>query len=220
MRRTALLATSILVLLSVAVPQGAVQATADRHSDHPARSLTASWWNWVVSTSPSPLEGSYDGGQRCDGSFVRGAFFLAGTTASEPVERTCTVPAGKPILFPVVNALCSEGFDPPDPRPFWVCAKSLLDSALEGDSEVFARVDGEAVEIRRIAGHFAWRIPSDDNLFAIPAGRYDAAGNGLWVYLPHGLRPGQHTIHFGGSFFDGGFLQDITYHLRVQRSWS
>lgn len=220
MRRTALLATSIIALLGVALPQGAVQATADRHSDDPARSLTASWWNWVVSTSPSPLEGSYDGGKRCDGSFVNGFFFLAGTTDSEPVERTCTVPAGTPILFPVVNALCSEGFDPPDPRPFWVCAKGLLDSALEGDSERFARVDGRAVEIRRIAFHFAWRIPSDHNLFGIPAGRYDAAGNGLWGYLPHGLRPGLHTIHFGGSFFDGGFIQDITYTLRAKRSGS
>lgn len=220
MRRTALLATSIIALLGVALPQGAVQATADRHSGDPARSLTASWWNWVVSTSPSPLDGSYTGGERCDGSFVSGAFFLAGTIESDPVERTCTVPAGKPILFPVVNALCSEGFDPPDDRPFWVCAKSLLDSALQGDSEYFARVDGEAVEISRLALHFAWRIPSDENLFGIPAGRYDAAGNGLWVYLPNGLRPGRHTIHFGGSFFGGDFVQDITYTLRVKRSGS
>src|SRR5215217_3128942 len=93
--------------------------------------LTGDWWNWAVSTSPSPLEGSYKGGTQCDGNFVDGVFFLGGSTTSKAVKRTCTVPANTPILFPVVNAVCSaapavqqpNGTFTGDPKPYTKCSQ-------------------------------------------------------------------------------------------------
>jgi hypothetical protein len=80
----------ILALLGVAAP--IASAAQDSSGGHQSLSdLTAAWWNWAAQ-DPSPLVGNYKGGERCDGRFVKGVFFLAGSTTVEPVKRTCTVP--------------------------------------------------------------------------------------------------------------------------------
>ena len=58
----------------------------------------------------------------------------------------------------------------------------------------------------------------DANLFGIPAGTYaPAVADGYYLLLLP-LRPGPHTIAFGGTGnFAGPTSQDITYHLRVVR---
>jgi hypothetical protein len=176
--------------------------------------LTAAWWNWAVQ-NPSPLVGNYEGGEQCETVTIDGVeyIFLAGTTGGE-AERTCTVPAGTPILFPVVNAVCSEAFTPPDPAPYPRCAERLIDQALE-DGEIFATLDGKDLKTQRITSEtFTWVLPPD-NVFGLPEGSYDAGSSGLWVYEPKGLKPGEYDLTFGGSFFGGGFTVDVTYHLIV-----
>jgi hypothetical protein len=67
-------------------------------------------------------------------------------------------------------------------------------------------------KITRIAsGSFVWTIESDNNPFGLPAGIYDAASEGLWVYLRKGLPEGEYEIEFGGDFPNVGFRQKITY---------
>jgi hypothetical protein len=58
----------------------------------------------------------------------------------------------------------------------------------------------------------------DANLFRLPAGTYaPAVADGYYLLLAP-LRPGVHTIAFGGTGnFGGPTSQDITYHLRVVR---
>jgi len=184
--------------------------------------LTGDWWNWAVSTSPSPLEGSYKGGTQCDGNFVDGVFFLGGSTTSKAVKRTCTVPANTPILFPVVNAVCSaapavqqpNGTFTGDPKPYTKCSQDFLDQILLNGT-TFATLNGQSLEIQRLeSGPFTWTFPSPSNIFpSVPPGSYDAAANGLWVCLPQGLEPGTYTLQFGGTFPNVGFEQDITYNL-------
>ena len=83
--------------------------------------------------------------------------------------------------------------------------------------------NGEDLEIRRLAtGPFTLILP-EDNIFDCPqcvppvdlaGGPYEhrAISDGLWVYLPQGLEPGEYTLEFGvGS----GVPQDITYELIV-----
>jgi hypothetical protein len=202
----------ILALLGVAAP--IASAAKDSSGGHQSLSdLTAAWWNGAAQ-DPSPLVGNYKGGERCDGRFVKGVFFLAGSTTVEPVKRTCTVPDDTPILFPVVNAVCSEAF-PADPRPYTKCARDLLDQALV-DSTTFAKLDGQSLRIRRIAsGPFSWTVESADNPFGVPQGTFRAASDGLWVYLAGGLPEGKHTLRFGGEFPNIDFRQEITYKLKV-----
>jgi|SRR5215211_3943819 len=168
MRRIIVIALSVILALMVAVPLASAQTSATSQSSKTnLGALTASWWDWAM-TDPSPLEGSYAGGTQCDGSFVDGVFFLAGSTTSSSVERTCTVPADTPILFPVLDSVCSKAFgvggqDPPDPTPYSRCARNTVDHALAGGS-TYARLDGQNLPIQRIAsGTFRWTIPTNNN---------------------------------------------------------
>jgi hypothetical protein len=222
MKRIIVLALSVVLALALAAPI----ATAQQSKAPSLASLAGSWWSWIATSESSPLEGSYVEGIQCKGEFVDGVFFLAGPTFGEQtVQRTCTVPANTPLFFPVFNTLCSEAWtNPPDPTPYTECAKNLLDQGLDGSS-MFATLDGKNLTSKRIAsGSFQWRIrqgfdaytDNDGTLFK--PGKYDAASDGYWVYLQKGLklRKVPYTLHFGGSFFGGGYAPDVTYTLIVK----
>jgi hypothetical protein len=212
-KRAIVMTISVILALVVAAPMASGQTASPSQTNLGA--LTASWWDWAM-TEPSPLEGSYTDGEQCDGTFVEGVFFLAGSTTGQPVERTCTVPADTPILFPVVNVVCSRAFIPPDPTPYTRCARDFLNNVILPDSTTYARLDGQDLEIQRVAsGTFQWTIESDNNPFGLQAGTYPAASDGLWVYLPQGLSAGEYTLEFGGKFPTAGFRQKITYNLIV-----
>jgi hypothetical protein len=222
---------SVILALVVAVPLASAQTAATSQTNQTKLgALTASWWNWAMQ-DPSPLQGSYTGGPKCDGNFVHGVFFLAGAAsvngAPSSVERTCTVRANKPILFPVTNVVCSEAFTghqpAPDPKPDdTACATPTTSDVINPPSHFYARVDGNDAKQRRIAsGIFRWTIASNDNPYGLDAGTYPAASDGLWVYLRNGLQEGNHRVKFGGHYeitpfgtFEG---TKVTYNLRARQ---
>jgi hypothetical protein len=218
-RRIIVMSLSAIMALVVAIPIASAQETTN------LANLTAQWWNWGFSTSPSPLEGSYTGGTQCEGQYVDGVFFLAGAGGSEPVDRTCTVPADTPILFPVSNVICSAAWDSKkyaDPRPLDTgCAEPYTSDTIDPPSKWYATLDGQDLEQQRIAsGLFQWTIASQKNPFGLKKGTFEAASDGLWVYLEEGLTAGEHTIVFAGTHkrtpfgsFEGA---RVTYHLTVQ----
>lgn len=68
--------------------------------------LAGSWWNWVLK-EPEPNNVLLDDtgadctrNQKGDVWFLAGAFF--GTT---PITRSCTIPTGKALFFPIANTL-------------------------------------------------------------------------------------------------------------------
>ena len=216
------MAICVLLALIVAAPIASGQSSSQSQT---VGKLTGDWWNWAVSTNPSPLEGNYKGGTLCDGSFVDGVFFLGGSTTTKAVKRTCTVPSNTPILFPIVNTACGAAptIDPDgdgtftgDPKPYNKCANDILDQIVL-NSTTFATLNGQPLEIQRLeSGPFTFTVPSPSNLLpTVPPGSYDSAASGYWVYLPQGLEPGTYTLHWGGTFPNVGFKQDITYKLTV-----
>jgi hypothetical protein len=225
-RRIVVIALSVILALVVAIPiaSGKPAPTGQKPSppgqlkkNLPA--LTAESWNWAASINPSPTQGSYTSPDpRCNGEYVKGVFFLAGSIATNPETRICTVPAHTPILFSPFNYLCSAAFDPiqepNDQPPYDECATENANLVIESPSNFYARVDGKDANQQRIAsGVFQWTIAVDNALgiAGLNAGTYPAAQDGLWVFLGKGLKRGEHTIEFGPT----GDLQgaDITYKL-------
>src|SRR5215218_3815143 len=153
-KRAIVMAISVLLALIVAAPIASGQSSSQSQT---IGKLTGDWWNWAVSTNPSPLEGSYKGGTQCDGSFVDGVFFLGGSQTNKAVKRTCTVPANTPILFPIVNTACGAAPTIPDghggftgdPRPYNKCANDILDQVVL-NSTTFATLNGQPLEIQRL----------------------------------------------------------------------
>lgn len=70
---------------------------------------SAKWWQWAFRSEFAQFT---DGSQNVDCSAgQRGAvWFLAGTLSGEAATRTCSIPAGKVLFFPLVN----YGFWNPD----------------------------------------------------------------------------------------------------------
>jgi hypothetical protein len=212
-RRAIVLAISVILALGVAAP---IAAGQNQSHSNILKELAAQWWNWAV-LEPSPLVGDYsEGDPQCEGEFVEGVFFLAGTTGGD-VTRTCTVPADTALFFPVVNVVCSEAPTVPtdggftgDPEPYGKCAKEIVHSALKDGGDPYATLNGENLTIRRIGSKpFMWTFPEESTVFpSVPVGSYDAETYGLWVYVPEGLPEGEHEVQFGGLFDI-----DVTYTL-------
>jgi hypothetical protein len=230
MRRLIVLLCSALLALMVVAPAVSAQRSLGQSAD--LGDLAAGWWKWALKkpVQVSPLLGDYSwkgqpqGAAKCAGGSRLGVWNLAGEFALEQTAggfvgeatRTCKVPAGKPIFFPVFNVICSPATG--DTGNLQECATNLTGQLL-ADSSFFAMVDGEDVPIERVAsGLFTITLPKNNILGASP-GAYPAATDGLWVYLPEGLTKGEHVIRFGGTFpipGDGTFTLDITYNIIVK----
>jgi hypothetical protein len=182
-KRAIVIAISVILALAVAAPIASGQ-TASQPQD--LKALSGEWWTWAIS-KPSPLDGDYIQGRRCKGEFVEGVFFLAGTQGGE-ATRTCTVPADTALFFPVLNSFITD-----DEEAYPEGPTNFVDTAL-ANGEFSATLDGEDLEIIRIAtGPFTLTVPKP-NIFKAPPGPYTAVSDGLWVYLPQGLEPGEYTL--------------------------
>ena len=243
MKRIIVMALSIILALTLAAPTmalGKVEPSAAESAR--AAQLDAAWWSWAVSTpkSKSPLNGgdpNYSTDQ-CNGQPVTKTaskeWFLAGSAAAlsedggtiisgSGEERTCDVPAGTHLVFPILNNFCGtpvdvDPADPDAPEKLSECAKKITDDMLE-DGSYYVKVDGQDVAANRIvrAQPSPYTInfyddpnSDDDNLFAEFGylGEQTAASAGLYVRLPP-LSKGEHTIEWGGIFdYEGGPIYD------------
>jgi hypothetical protein len=227
MKRMIVMAISILLALTLAMPVAFGQVGQGSKASRSTGELAAAWWQWALSkpAAESPLFGggsSYNKKQ-CDGEPVTATpdetWFLAGLAGTDAVERTCTVPAGSTLFFPVVTS--SFVFTDPETdtdEQARESASGFMDALLaDPDFEMSVTVDGEEIKKSRIVRaetpFFEVQLPRN-NVFGEPQGEYRAFADGLWVTLGP-LPPGEHTIEWEMSAPNVGFSQNITYNLTV-----
>ncbi|MDJ0806850.1 MAG: hypothetical protein QNJ78_08450 [Gammaproteobacteria bacterium] len=183
----------------------------------------AAWWQWALSipADRNPILDP-DGSFCAEGQGSGPVFFLAGTWVElDEGGRTCSVPAGQFIFFPLVNTECSEAEDGTD----WYCATEAACRECAGrnantydpDSLVLI-VDGKKLkdldEHRFQSAAYYFTLP-DDNILGEDETKSISVADGYWVML-NPLPPGKHTIHFEGGPYDGSWLQDVTYTITVE----
>jgi hypothetical protein len=179
---------------------------------------SAKWWQWALSL-PVDQNPWYD----VDGSCANGAngqlepvWFLTGVLGeSNTAVRNCTVPAGKALFFPLINAECSTLEAPPfyckDEATCLSCATSF------NIGDVFAEID--EVPVHNLERYlvqsplFSFTLP-EENVWGMPAGTGQSVSNGYYLMLAP-LSVGKHQIHFGGTYTDYNFSLEITYYLTV-----
>jgi hypothetical protein len=145
-------------------------------------------------------------------------WFLAGSFGSDPVVRTCNVPEGRALFFPVIN-FAHFGF-PTDP-PITVAEMEAILDPIRQATGLEVLVDD--VPVGRLSRYFVVSpvfsvVAPADNIytaFGVTAGEllYPCLGEGFYVMLTP-LAPGNHTIVIRAST-PWGFSQDVTYNLRV-----
>jgi len=188
----------------------------------------AEWWKWALSVpfAVNPMN-DQTGANAAQGQSGR-VWFLAGTfcvdinagCALATATRTCTVPAGKGIFFPILNSECStfegNGTTYAELRD---CARAAGDIATGLACEVDGVSLGNLDAYRATSGLFTWGPLPDGNIleaFGLPntvGATSAAAQDGFYIMLAP-LKTGPHTIHFAGAF-GSSFALDVTYHLTV-----
>jgi hypothetical protein len=175
---------------------------------------SAAWWQWVISI-PNQTNPFLDTTGQFSGVGQRGpVWFLAGAPfGPDPVTRTSTVPAGKHILFPIVNIAWVKfpGDPPPNTEPeirtvieeFISPFGAMVPSTLDGVPTVF---DHRTPTVRTQSPVFPVENVPQDNIFGvdIPAGSIGFS-DGFWVMLPP-LSPGTHVLRFATQ-------PEVTYNL-------
>ena len=181
---------------------------------------TAKWEQWLISM-PQQINAATDPtGKYCSQNQNGPVWFLAGT-AGGSAERTCTVPATKAILFPIVNSECSY-LDTPTAKSISdlvACAKQDPNRAINLqvtlDGRNFQQLDKYRVTSPPFNATF---IPN--NIFGYHAASTQVVVDGFYVLLQP-LSSGKHELHFSGltppaSAGGSPFIVDVKYHLTVQ----
>jgi hypothetical protein len=193
--------TAVFMNTSIAMSGGTSSplAPADSASD---KELSAKWWQWAASTPFSEVGPFGQFGTDCGENQPNGnTWFLAGSFG-DPAERSCEIPAGTRLFFPVVNVECSS-LETGTPFFGGTVAErgACVQQALFAFEPPFAELDGEPI----VSDLDAFTVTSPnfptaaapDNAAFIPAGRGVALSRGVWLLPP--LGPGDHELHFGAA---------------------
>ncbi len=218
--RTSAHSAIVPVILCLIMTMGTAQADPAKVGATAGKTYgewTADWWQWMLSVpaaeNPQDAQGEIDCGAGQSGP----VWFLAGGDAGRPIARSCRVPAGTRLFFPVVNMLlynaAGESLTVDDKRAQLEAVFGAGGSSGEPRAcDMFATIDGQQVarftpEARVQSPPFA--LDTGDGPFGFPAGLTDpeAVSEGYWVMLPP-LAPGAHTLEFGARFCQAGSLDD------------
>lgn len=169
-----------------------------------------SWWQWAASFDNAGSPVSDRTGARCGAGQQGPVWFLAGTYGSQRTVRTCTVPAGKYLFFPLINYVAA-----PEPGTALSCSAVMDDAreTIDDVTDLVLRIDGKVqagLQEHRVASQGCFDLGARR---AQPGPKVPSAGDGYYVMLAP-LPPGTHKVEFGGRLQD--MTQAITYTLQVR----
>jgi hypothetical protein len=178
------------------------------------------WWQWTRTMSDinSPVVDRT--GNKCHINQSGDVWFLAGGYGTSKIKRSCTIPQGKFIFFPVINIAYW-----PRKESKSTCEKIKRSASLNNNNLLHINVELNGQQVKNPKN---FRLQSDkcfDLLGLIPE-KYNApkvfpsASDGYWVMLKP-LPKGEYSLTFtaqynrpNGAF--GGMTQDIEYKVLVE----
>lgn len=194
---------------------------------------SAAWNQWAFSI-PVAQHPLFDNGDCSVGQsgpvWFLGGKFCANTATNcgyTNVVRSCHIPYGKAIFFPIADSEDSTLEEGNPAKPI-ADMRQFTASQIDGAADMSAEIDGAAIphlqeRFRVQSSAFGFTIPSDNLFSAIypsPPGPfaagayYPAVDDGIYLMLSP-LPPGPHLLHFHASFPVYSFSLDITYQLFV-----
>jgi hypothetical protein len=230
----------MLCALAIVYPAGAYGDDKDRPKivDRDALAYgrsyaewSAAWNQWAdsIPVTQHPLFDNGDCSTEQSGPvwFLGGKFCAVGATCSYTAIRSCTVPAGKSLFFPIADFEDSAleenvSIHPGDSTYQQIATLRNVVSSLEGVTDIFFQIDHQPIRQLQKYGvysvAFGFTLPADNLFSAVypPPNNYYQEGTyfpgvdfGYYIMLQP-LTPGNHTLHFGASWLD------ITYNLTVK----
>jgi hypothetical protein len=174
--------------------------------------LSARWWQWALAGSPATNPVADPTGANCAVRQSGSVWFLAGTFGGA-ATRSCSVPSGRALFFPVVNTIWAN-----DPGG-GVTEQELRDQLRIDLDGATAQAEIDGVAVTNIGAYLVESPPfslvlEDGNVLGAPSGVYQPAVAGGIHLLLAPLSQGDHVVHFVGCFHSG-FCTEATYHLSV-----
>lgn len=179
---------------------------------------TAKWWQWALSI---PVENNpvNDPTGKNGGVNQRGpVWFLAGTLGGV-VDRHCSVPVGKAILFPILNhgGTLADSQNIKSEEELLSFAKTEMDIINLNNLE--ATVDNVRLKFRelkkyRVTSPIFEVVLPERNLFGGIPGPTRGASEGYWLFLGP-LPKGEHRIHSFGSCLSGRIIIGVNYDIAI-----
>jgi hypothetical protein len=193
---------------------------------------TGKWWQWAYSIQKNKNPAYDNAGKYCAEGQSGPVWFLT-SSYQHPVDRYCTIPFGKSILFTILNSECSFAEFPnlKTEKQLRQCAQDMQNSVIH----VQAKVDGNNItdlgKYRIQSPLFNFTIPKN-NILDLPSQiTTSSVSDGNWVFLKP-LVVGKHIISFKGSLknvsknkgdksnefsFAGpyGWDNKVTYHITI-----
>ena len=232
-RRSPVAASLIVVLAAIATCPSF--ASAENFNIAPIQShphgqtysqWAAQWWQWALETPASVNPVLDKTGQNCAEAQMGHVWFLAGTFGLpdfDRVERTCTIPTGTALFFPLINDFYGAFLnDPPETRT----EDFMRTQVACTDVSISAEINGVPVrnplQYYEKSPLFDVQLPAD-NVFGVGeevvprlllSPSVDA---GYYLFLSP-LPPGTYTIHWVASQTcpAAHYDQEVTYHLTVR----
>ena len=191
---------------------------------------SARWWQWALSIPVATNPVLDETGANCAEGQSGPVWFLAGSFFGGTFERTCSIPPGKALFLPIVNAAFGAAVGDCDPtNPGVPCDVPVLRQAAKESMDpviIEASIDGvplrDLIDYRVQSPVFSVSLP-EGNVpaffgFPAPSGTYEPmVSDGYWLMFTP-LSAGAHTIHFKNSITGGPFAgteTEVTYHLTV-----
>jgi hypothetical protein len=163
------------------------------------------WWLWALSFEDEESPVSDPDGRFCNFGQAGPVWFLAGTYGTARTVRSCKVPAGKTLFFPLVNMITVQ---PDDEDESCASLKRRAAKSTQAPSALLLDVNGKrfnGLNAHRQVTKKCFRVADDDDTLA--------AANGYFVALGP-LKPGRYTLNFGGILPE--LSQAVTYTLDVE----
>ncbi|MGA2569714.1 MAG: hypothetical protein ABSF23_04280 [Terracidiphilus sp.] len=195
---------------------------------------SAAWEQWVgsIPTARNPLFDNSDcsTGQSGPVWFLGGKFCPNGEACSyDHVVRSCAVPAGKALFFPILNVEDSAleerlAENPGKPEFQQISVMRKIRDASLANARVSCTVDGAAVldlqeRYRVQSDAFSFTLPADNYFTSFygtrfPEGSFFPAVADGWYLMLAPLPLGHHVLKFRGV--GRAFTVDVQYNLNVQ----
>lgn len=195
---------------------------------------TARWWQWAYSIPKDANPAYDDSGRYCTQGQSGPVWFLTGTYG-HPVDRYCTIPSGKAILFPILNSECSFAEFPnlKNEKELRQCSKEMEDTVNYLEAKVNDIGIKDLSKYRVQSPLFNFTLPKN-NILELPLQTTtQAVSDGNWVFLKP-VAVGKYVIYFKGGLkninattsaeenssnyaFAGPYGWDypVTYHLTI-----
>ena len=182
--------------------------------------LTQRWWRWWMSIPKGVNPSDQAGDANCEINQQGPVWFLGGPLGSS-FTRSCTIPAGKAILSPIVTFIndypCPDlTFQPTPGQSLDDFLRIGVAPILDGVTLAEAQLDGTPLKVRRVVTKLfsftgaASLVPNDSCITGSPQ---LGVSDGFFVFIEP-LDPGEHILQIRSvSPFTG--TSQGTYNLKI-----